>query len=271
MRRAGYLPIALGLILGFSAGLYYSWVLNPVEYVDADPASLRADYKQEALVVIAGAYAGTGDLPRARARLGLLKLDNPANTLARLAQNLLAADQDVRTARELAQLAADLGERPALEAETQPAAVTITTVAQSTVTVTPTATGTPRPTATATTAPSATPGAPFELSEQEQICDPALGEPQIQVLVLDAAGEGVPGIEVLVLWDEGEDRFYTGLKPELSWGYADFSMQEGETYSLELPTEDIRVSDLLSEPCETEAGVEFPGSIRLTIEQPLNP
>jgi hypothetical protein len=271
MKRAALLPIVLGLILGFSAGLYYSWVLNPVEYVDADPASLRAEYKQEALAVIAGAYAGTGDLPRARARLSLLDLDDPANTLARRAQNLLAADQDLRTARELAQLAADLDERPALAAETQPATVTISTLAQSTVTVTATATATRRPTATATTAPTATPGAPFELSEQEQICDPALGEPQIQVVVLDAAGEGVPGIEVLVLWDEGEDRFYTGLKPELGWGYADFSMQVGETYSLELPTEGIRVSDLLSEPCETDGGVEFSGSIRLTFEQPLKP
>lgn len=270
MRRSGLLPIAFGLILGFSAGLYYSWAINPVEYVDADPASLRADYKQEALTVIAGAYAATGDLTRARARLTLLDLDNPANTLARLAQNMFATDQDERTARSLAMLAADLGERPA-EQGTQATATVVTLTAQATATQTPTTTMTPRPTATATAAPSATPGAPFELSEAEQICDPALGEPQIQVIVLDAAGEGVPGMEVLVLWDEGEDRFYTGLKPELGWGYADFSMQTGETYSLQLPAEDVSVSDLFSEPCETAGGVEYPGSIRLTFEQPLNP
>ncbi|MGD8731303.1 MAG: hypothetical protein PVH92_05425 [Anaerolineales bacterium] len=271
MRRASLIPIILGLILGFSAGLYYSWVVNPVEYVDADPASLRSDYKQEALTVIAGAYAATGDLPRARARLALLDLDNPANTLARLAQSMLAVDQDERAARELAQLAADLGPRPVSVDDTPLATATVTLAPEASATASPTATITPRPTATATVAPSATPGAPFELGEQEQICDPALGEPQIQVVVLDAAGEGVPGMELLVLWDEGEDRFFTGLKPELGWGYADFSMQVGEIYSLELPSEDIGVSELVSEPCETAGGVEYPGSIRLTFEQPLKP
>jgi hypothetical protein len=270
MRRVGLLPLVLGLVLGFSAGLYYSWVLNPVEYVDADPASLRADYKQEALTIIADAYAATGDLPRARARLTLLDLDNPANTLARLAQNMLAVDQGEQTARSLAMLAAALGEQPA-EVGTQPAAPGVTTTVQATATQTLTATMTPRPTATATSAPSPTPGAPFELSDVEQVCDPALDEPQIQVIVLDAAGEGVPAMEVLVLWDEGEDRFYTGLKPELGWGYADFSMQVGETYSLQLPAEDVSVSDLFSEPCETAGGVDYPGSIQLTFEQPLNP
>jgi hypothetical protein len=242
-----------------------------VEYVDADPASLRADYKQEALTVIAGAYTATGDLPRARARLALLDLDDSTDTLARLAQSMLAVDQDERAARELAQLAADLGERPSAVEDTPLTTPTIQLQDEATVTASPTATITPRPTATATLAPSATPGAPFELSEQEQICDPALGEPQIQVVVLDAAGEGVPGIGILVLWDEGEDHFFTGLKPELGWGYADFSMQIGETYRLELPSEDIGVTDLFSEPCETAGGVEYPGSIQLTFEQPLNP
>ncbi|MGD8633986.1 MAG: hypothetical protein PVF85_10475 [Anaerolineales bacterium] len=271
MRRAGLLPLALGLILGFSAGLYYSWVINPVEYVDADPASLRADYKQEALTVIAGAYAHTGDLQRASARLNLLDLDNPANTLARLAQSMLASGQDERTARQLAQLAADLGERPAVLEEASTAVLTATSPSRSSETPSPTSTRTPRPTATVTVAPTATPGAPFKLSAQEQVCDPALGEAQIQVVVLDAAGEGVPGVEVLVLWDDGEDRFYTGLKPELGWGYADFTMQAGETYSLELPGESIGAGDLTSEPCETAGGVEYPGSILLTFEQPLNP
>ena len=271
MRRAGLLPLILGLILGFSAGLYYSWVLNPVEYVDADPRSLRADYKQEALTVIAGAYAATGDLSRARARLALLDLENPTNTLARLSQSMLAIDQDKRAARELAQLAADLDERPAIAEATQPAVMTLTQAPDATATSSPTATITPRPTATPTQAPTATPGAPFELTEQEQICDPKLGEPQLQVVVLNAAGEGVPGMDILVLWDEGEDRFYTGLKPELGWGYADFTMQVDEIYSLQLPSEDVGVSDLVSEPCETAGGVEFPGSIRLTFEQPLNP
>lgn len=269
MRRAGLVPLAFGLILGFSAGLYYSWVVNPVKYVDADPSSLRADYKQEALKVIAGAYAATGDFQRAQARLVLLDLDEPANTLARLAQSMLAVEQDEGTARDLARLAADLGERPPAAKQTalpEPSSSTVEPL--TTDTPAPTVTLTPRPTSTPTQAPTPTPGAPFELSERQQVCDPALGEPQIQVIMLNAAGEGVPGVEVLVLWDNGEDRFYTGLKPELGWGFADFTMQIGETYSLRIPGEDVSISDLVSEPCETAGGVEYPGSIQLTFAQP---
>ena len=90
----------------------------------------------------------------------------------------------------------------------------------------------------------------------------------IQIEVQDAAGRPVPGMEVLVVWDEGESRFYTGLKPELGMGYADFTMQPGVSYTLQLIDSEIPVTGLSTEECTSEDGESFLGSWLLTFQQP---
>jgi hypothetical protein len=52
------------------------------------------------------------------------------------------------------------------------------------------------------------------------------------VIVLDAQGQQQPNVELLVRWSDGDDRFYTGLKPEVGAGYADYTLVEGETYQV---------------------------------------
>ena len=261
MRRASTLPMLFGLALGLAAGLYYSWRVDPVAYIDTDPSSLRADYKAEYLSLVASAYAATGDLERARLRLAWLALPEPAETLSRMAQSRLAASGLETEARALAALAAALGERPL---------PVLKTPAPGETPATPTASPTvaPTPTRAASPTPSPTPGSAFELVDREAICDPALGESLLQIEVLDAAGEGVPGIQVLVIWDEGQDRFYTGLKPELGLGYADFSMQPGTVYSLQLSQATIPITGLAAEDCVGPEGESYPGSIQLTFQQP---
>jgi hypothetical protein len=54
------------------------------------------------------------------------------------------------------------------------------------------------------------------------------------VYVRDGAGKGIPGVQILVSWPGGEDRFFTGFKPEVDPGYADFEMKPGEAYQVEL-------------------------------------
>ena len=44
MRQSGWLPLLLGLGLGLAGGLFYSWIVNPVEYVETAPGSLREDF-----------------------------------------------------------------------------------------------------------------------------------------------------------------------------------------------------------------------------------
>ncbi|NJD59023.1 MAG: hypothetical protein C3F13_17105 [Anaerolineales bacterium] len=46
----------LVLILGAAAGLFYGWVVNPVEYVDIGPQNLRSDYKTDYTLMVAESY-----------------------------------------------------------------------------------------------------------------------------------------------------------------------------------------------------------------------
>ena len=168
--------------------------------------------------------------------------------------------------RALAQLAAMLGERPLpLIASPTPRGAATTTPAPPSPTATPTST--PSPTAS----PTATASAPFSLSTKEKICDPALRETQIQIRVLDAASKGVPGVKALVVWDTGQDIFFTGLKPELGPGFADFTMQEGVTYSLQLSQGDGLETGVTVESCTDADGEPFAGSWLFTYQQSTSP
>ena len=84
----------------------------------------------------------------------------------------------------------------------------------------------------------------------------------------DASGQPVPGAEVIVQWNGNEDRFFTGLKPELGLGYADFVMQPGLVYTLHLSKGGEPVTDLTPNECETAAKERFWGSWRLVFVQP---
>jgi hypothetical protein len=264
MNRTNGLALAAGIAAGVAIGILYAWVVSPVEYVDTAPSSLRANYRQDYLALIAQAYASTGDLDRAEARLALFQLDEPADELAALAQERLAGRGD-EDARALAALAADLGERPAPLVTRPPTAVA---------TATPRPTSQPRRTATPTRRPSQTPtisatlGPPFALADRQQACASPDFPPQIRVEVEDAAGDPVPGLEVVVLSDLGQDHFFTGLKPELGLGYGDFEMDPEQVYTVQLEGSDQPVTNVGSSDCETDEGETYPGSILLVFEQP---
>jgi hypothetical protein len=78
----------------------------------------------------------------------------------------------------------------------------------------------------------------------------------------------VPGVEVIVVTDQGEDHFFTGLKPEISLGYADFTMRPGQRYQLRLAEGGDLISNLEAQECETENGDRYWGSLRLVFVQP---
>lgn len=129
-------------------------------------------------------------------------------------------------------------------------------------------TATPVSEAAPTRTPTPTLAALFVLEESSLICDPDLGQPLIQVLTQDKNGDPVPGVEVLVVWEGGEDHFFTGLKPELGPGYADFSMVPGTAYTLRLAAGGQPVPDLSPAECESESGESYWGSWQLLFTQP---
>ncbi|HLC05115.1 MAG TPA: hypothetical protein VJK02_18945 [Anaerolineales bacterium] len=265
MSRSDWVSALIGVILGVALGLYYAWGVSPVEYTDTSPASLRSDFRSDYLALIAVAFDGTGDLERARARLALFPDVLPADTLAALAQQRLAQGRPGPEVSALARLASALSGNPAgTPGKTQTLASTRLATSTSTPTRFPTSTRRPQ----LTRIPTATPGSPFKLESEETVCDARLAEPLIQVRVLDASGNEVSGVEILVVWDTGQDQFFTGLKPELGEGYGDFTMTPGTTYTVQLAQADIPVTGIQSEECTDERGETFAGSWLLVFVQP---
>ena len=74
-RRKRWLRFFFAIAVGLGLGLYYGWVLNPVDIVDTTPATLRQDYKTDFVLMVAEGYHLDGDLETARQHLALLGND----------------------------------------------------------------------------------------------------------------------------------------------------------------------------------------------------
>jgi hypothetical protein len=267
MRNRNLVVAVVGLAVGLGLGLLYAWGISPVAYKDTTPASLGAANKAAYLRLVAQAYVVEGNLDRARSRLAALGEPSPAPQIAALAQQAAAAGENAQTVRALAALASALGAGP----QTPTAAPTPT--ARPTATRAPTPTSTPRPTVTPyllpTHAPTLTPPGVFMFSGKRLICDANLKQPLIQVLTVGTGGEPVPGVEVIVKWADGNDHFFTGLKPELGPGYGDFVMQPNVDYTVYLASNPAAaVAGLTTEMCTGTEGQTYSGSWQLLFSQP---
>ncbi|MDI6769990.1 MAG: hypothetical protein QMD04_09965 [Anaerolineales bacterium] len=286
--RRGHWYLLTGLLIGLTLGLLIAWVISPVQYVDTAPASLHADFKDQYRSMIASAYLATGELGRAQSRLSLLGDADPRQTLTLQAQHALSVGDPSGSAYALARLADALIQPPVGgqipdEIGASPTATTTATVTKAetssvtraptrrpTGTLTPLNTPTPRPTRT----PTPTLGAAFVLVAQENVCDVNLSEGLLQVEIQDAAGQPIPGAEVIITWEGGDrvgaaqEHFFTGLKPELGNGYADFVMQPEVGYSLRLAAGGRPVSNLIAPNCRTSGGDSYYGGVRLLFQQP---
>lgn len=67
------------IAIGAAAGMYYGWVINPVEYVDTAPDSLRMDYKTDYILMVAEAYHVENSLGMAVRRLAFLGDNSPVD------------------------------------------------------------------------------------------------------------------------------------------------------------------------------------------------
>ena len=270
------LDILFALMLGIALGLGYAWILSPVQVIDSAPEALRADFKDQYRAVIAASYAANGDLARAQSRLALLNDANVIQSLSAQAQKMLASGQ-ARESQQLAGLASALqGIAPTLA----PSTPTSLAAATSTYSVnssplpfaTPFDTETPLPFYTATARPTQTliptPGKPFELGLQENICDESLAEGLLQVTVQLTSRRQLPGVELILSWSSGEEHFFTGLKPELGNGYADFVMAPGVTYTLRAAEGGAVVSNLTPPTCQAANGGTFFGGMQVILQRP---
>lgn len=99
----------VSLLGGVGLGLWYGWIVDPVEYKDTDIAHLAGIYRDDYILMVSEAYALDGSLDDARARMALLSLPDPANAVADAAEAALARDASLMDIQALARLATAMG------------------------------------------------------------------------------------------------------------------------------------------------------------------
>ncbi|MGA7194735.1 MAG: hypothetical protein WBW94_13995 [Anaerolineales bacterium] len=276
--------LAIGIILG----LLYAWMVAPVRYINTSPNTLRTDFKDQYRMLIAASYASTHDLARAKSRLELLGDSDPIQALTAQAQHMLASGQPFDVVQQVAMLADDLQSGVA---HIPPTAISESNVSAESPTATPAAplsetempqvtlvpsptveiintivplTITPRPTPTLT--PTA--GAPFILLSNDKVCNPNLTDGLMQISVIDSHHHQMPGVEIIITWDGGEENFFTGFKPEIANGYADYMMQPSVSYTIRIAESGTPVPNLTAPTCTDSSGQTYTGGLHLSFQQP---
>jgi hypothetical protein len=275
--------LILALAIGIGLGLVNAWFISPVEYIDATPQSLRADFKDDYRTAIAAAYAATGNLERARSRLSNLGDPDLVQALTAQAQRMLAGGQSNETVEQIAMLASALeGQAHTVDLPTSTSKIPEDGVVTPTETRIPASnlpTNTFEPTQAVSTSstsiatlstthrPTATPVTPFVVLARETICDPVLAENILQVIVVNSIRQQMPGAEIVITWSNREEHIFTGLKPELGNGYADFLMDPEVIYSVRIALGGDQISNLTSPTCTDADGSPYNGGLRVTFEQ----
>jgi len=75
---ARWIRFLIAILVGAGLGLVYGWLINPVEYVETTPDTLRVDYRTDYVLMVAEAYQSEQDLDLAVRRLALLGDAPPA-------------------------------------------------------------------------------------------------------------------------------------------------------------------------------------------------
>lgn len=70
--------IILALVAGLGIGIAYGWYIDPVDYFDLPPESLRADYKADYVLMTAEAYQVEQDPGLAARRLAIFGTKSPS-------------------------------------------------------------------------------------------------------------------------------------------------------------------------------------------------
>lgn len=289
--RIGRILFWICLVIGLGLGLYYAWVIDPVEFTNTSPDLLRSEHQRKWVELAALSYVVDGDMERAERRLDQVDGAVVESELKRLIEDGADGGRAAETMRALSSLAHHLDvETPAMLVylnTPSPSTRVTPTPGPPTETATPTRTLSPSPSPELSTdtptprptrfypgeTPTPVPLPPFMLAEREQICEPD-GRLRIEVVVLDGEGEGIAGKAVWLTWSGGADRAVTGLKPGEGPGYADFWVEPGERYGVSVSELGMpQVSGLRIEPCPegevegADAGEMVMGSWRIVLQR----
>ena len=104
MNSKRWIFIVLALILGTAMGLVYGWYIDPVDFFDLTPDTLRTDYKADYVLMTAEAYSVEQDPGLAARRLAIFGTKSPsaiASDGLSYARTNGFADSDIALMQEL--------------------------------------------------------------------------------------------------------------------------------------------------------------------------
>lgn len=277
--------VAFGMVFGILLGLGYAWLIAPIEEFDTESYQLQASDKNHYAVAIILEYQQSSDLARAVSKLIELRLgDDPIQSVANVACELASTGyvnstsglNALRAMKTFYQLqgrsgCADLVIPDIDTADTQVVEVIVPT---NTPTIPPPPTKTPTadfapmtPTPNISIVPTVSTQRDFDGRIANTFCDPQTPG-LIEVFVVQFNGDGIPGETVRVRWEDNNSLFVTGLKLERGESYADFQMEDGKGYTIDMPTlSDPLGTPLVAEECFTEGGDESIKSYRVVFRQ----
>ena len=262
--------VILGLILGIAGGLGYTWGFDPIEEFDTHPWQLNEDDRAHYIAALMLDYAHNADLSLATQRLAALRL--PRDFIQEVADvactlttegyaNNSSGLRAVRAMMTFYQLQGRSGCADTLILLDDTPSPQVVLIEPPTPTLAPPATKTPTPgavdraagTPTLVIVPTSPPQSDFEIANIPTSCS-AVRPGLIEVQVVDFNGQGIPGQLVRVTWDGGESVFATGLKPERGPGFADFEMEPGLSYLVDMPGRADPSQPLTATSCPLEGG-----------------
>ena len=245
-----YSVFAISLIAGIALGLTLTRLHGPLERGSAEPWQLKPEDRWQYMVAIALEYGHSGDLPQALNKLIAMRpAKDPLSALADAACALgssgyLRSPSGISALRSAVALYSVQDRESCVEA-----LLPLKTSAQkpgpaheqnrASSLAPPLPTKPPLPAAEASApirgpAPALYPQRSFEARAARSFCDaatPAL----IEAHVVDYLGRGIPGQRIRVRWGAQEDVFVSGLKGDRGDAYADFQMEEGIEYAIDMP------------------------------------
>ncbi|MEO0561505.1 MAG: hypothetical protein AAF125_05305 [Chloroflexota bacterium] len=270
--------LLIGLIIGGGLGLYYTWNINPIVEVSTRPAQLATEPRGRYMAAVALSFSFDSDLTSTLNRLLTITdsgapFEEMASTACEMVQrghaNSNTGFREIRSMVTLYQLQGQTGCADEVvlvgSAPTQEVVVVLPTPTEAPpATKTPTVAPTRFPTATVQVAvPTSVPVQGYVLINVATFCDTEISG-VIEVYVQNFNGTGIPGEPVRVRWQDGEDIFYTGLKPERGAAYADFQMERDVAYNVDMPDRsDPSGRQLVATPCTTENGESAVTSYRV--------
>lgn len=245
-----YSVFALSLVAGIALGLSLTRMQGPLRRGNAEPWQLNADDRSHYAIAIALEYAHSGDLATALDKLIALRpAQDPIDALADAACSLagsgyLRSGGGITAVRSAVALYSAQGRSGCAE-RLLPLDATHTASAVADKGESDAEIARPQPTkppllagdekqSVQRVAATPVPLRRFEARAARSFCDtanPAL----IELHVVDYLGRGIPGQRIRVRFGDQEDVFLSGLKVDRGDSYADFQMEEGIDYAIDMP------------------------------------